>query len=79
MVELYMNKLEPGRKGTIRRIEAKGSVRQRMAEMGLTSGAEVTMVCRAPMNDPLEFLVRGYHITLRDSEAATVLLDYKEG
>ncbi|NLT37435.1 MAG: ferrous iron transport protein A [Methanomassiliicoccus sp.] len=46
--------------------------------MGLTTGAEATRVRRAPMNDPLEFQVRGYHITLRDSEAATVLLDCKE-
>ncbi len=73
-----MNRLEPGRNGTGRRIEVKAPIRQRMAEMGLTIGAEATMVRRAPMNDPLEFLVRAYHITLRDSEAATPLLDCKE-
>jgi Fe2+ transport system protein FeoA len=78
MGEISLNKLEPGNKGTILRIDAKGMVRQRIAEMGLSPGAEVTMVRRAPLNDPLELLVRGYHITLRNSEAAMIIVNVAE-
>lgn len=78
MDETTLNKLEPGDKGTILRVEAKGAARRRIAEMGMSPGAEVTMVRRAPLNDPLEFQVRGYYITLRNSEAATVVVRTKE-
>jgi len=78
MSETNLNTLEPGERGTILRITAKGTVRQRIAEMGLSPGAVVTMVRRAPLNDPLEFIVRGYHITLRNSEAADIVVDVRE-
>jgi len=41
-------------------------------EMGLTPGADVTLVGHAPLGDPLELEIRGYHLSLRRSEAAQV-------
>ncbi|HLP00433.1 MAG TPA: FeoA family protein [Opitutaceae bacterium] len=45
---------------------------QRLLEMGLTTGTECTVVRYAPLGDPLEIRVRGYHLSLRQSEAAGV-------
>ena len=47
----------------------EAGMRQRLMEMGLTKGAECQMVRFAPLGDPLEVKVRGYHLSLRKSEA----------
>ena len=45
---------------------------QRLLEMGLTVGAQCEVVRYAPMGDPIDIKVRGYHLSLRKSEAAGV-------
>jgi len=44
-------------------------------DMGIVRGAEIKMVRRAPFGDPLEFLLKGYRLTLRRGEAENVLLE----
>jgi ferrous iron transport protein A len=46
----------------------------RLLEMGLTPGALVRVVGRAPLGDPLELEVRGYRLSLRRAEAARVAI-----
>jgi len=43
--------------------------------MGLLAGTRVTLVRTAPLGDPLELKVRGYHLTLRKSEAEHVQVE----
>jgi len=43
--------------------------------MGLLAGTVVTLVRTAPLGDPLEIKVRGYHLTLRKTEAAQILVE----
>lgn len=50
----------------------KDSLRRHLLEMGLTPGAEVTLVKTAPLGDPLEFKVRGYELTLRREDAHNI-------
>ncbi len=50
----------------------KDSLRRHLLEMGLTPGAEVTLVKTAPLGDPLEFKVRGYELTLRREDACNI-------
>jgi ferrous iron transport protein A len=51
------------------------AVRQRLGEMGLTAGSRVRLVRVAPLGDPLEIDVRGYHLCLRRSEGRCVIVD----
>lgn len=44
----------------------------RLLEMGLTPGAAVRVVGRAPLGDPIELEVRGYRLSLRLAEAGRV-------
>ncbi len=32
----------------------------------------------APLGDPLEFVIKGYHLSLRKREAATILVEAQE-
>lgn len=45
---------------------------ERMMEMGLVEGTEFSVVRFAPLGDPIEIKARGYHLTLRKAEAASV-------
>ncbi|HID97696.1 MAG TPA: metal-dependent transcriptional regulator [Thermodesulfobacteriaceae bacterium] len=69
--------LKEGEKTVIRKIRAKGALRKRLLEMGLTPGAMVEVERIAPMGDPVEVKVRGYHISLRRDEVQKVEVDMK--
>lgn len=61
-----------GERGVITAVGGEGRVRRRLFDMGITPGAEVTLVKRAPLGDPVEVTVRGYQLTLRKTEAQCV-------
>jgi len=44
-------------------------------DMGLVAGVDVMLLKRAPLGDPLEYKLRGYHLSLRKSEAQTIQVD----
>lgn len=63
-----------GEKACVAAVTGEGPLRQRILDMGLTKGAEVTVRKVAPLGDPLEITVRGYELSLRKAEAACILL-----
>lgn len=74
-----LNRFKPGEKGMIKKIEAKGNVRRRLFDMGVTPGATITMIKTAPMGDPMEITIRGYQLSLRKTEAKFIIMDTNEG
>lgn len=69
-----LSNYKPGEKGTILQVCGDPDFRLRMMEMGFTRGTEVQVVKYAPLSDPVEFLIKGYHITLRRDQAADILM-----
>ena len=67
-----LSSLQPGQRGKVMAIEMPGSRRGRVMEMGFTIGTVIEVVRFAPMGDPMEFKVRGAHISLRKAEAAGI-------
>ena len=65
---------KPGQKGKIRQVCGEPTFRLRMMEMGFIRGAEIEVVKYAPLSDPMEFVIKGYHITLRKDQAADILM-----
>jgi Fe2+ transport system protein FeoA len=43
--------------------------------MGIVKGAEITVEKYAPLRDPLEIVVKGYHLSLRVEEAAQIMVE----
>ncbi|AEH44237.1 FeoA family protein [Thermodesulfatator indicus DSM 15286] len=74
MAELKLDDLRTGEKGKIVKILGNGSFRIRLMELGFVPGAEVKVVRYAPLKDPVEYEIKGYHITLRHEEAAQILV-----
>lgn len=77
-MEKRLSDLKLGEKGVITRITGAGAVRRRILDMGLVSGTEITVVRRAPLGDPVEFLLKGYNLSLRAKEAGHVYVQTKE-
>ena len=46
----------------------------RLLEMGVLPGTLVELVRFAPLGDPVEIKLRGYHLTLRRQEADLILV-----
>ncbi|MEV0900674.1 FeoA family protein [Actinoplanes sp. NPDC049802] len=46
---------------------------RRLRDLGFAEGAEVEVVRRAPLRDPVLYRIRGYEVCLRRTEAAYLL------
>jgi Fe2+ transport system protein FeoA len=66
--------MKPGEKGKITKVGGAG-VSRRVMDMGMVAGAQVEMERVAPLGDPVEVKVKGYHLTLRKEEAAGVMVE----
>jgi len=77
-MEKRLSELKPGEKGIITRVEGSSAVKRRLLDMGLVKGTEVTMIRKAPLGDPIEFLVKGYNLSLRKVESDNVYVSIKE-
>ena len=49
-----------------------GALRQRLLDMGVTRGTELMVERVAPLGDPIEVLIKGYHLAIRRTEAASI-------
>ena len=69
-----LSSLAPGTTAVITAIQVPVERRTRLLEMGLLVGTPVELVRFAPLGDPVELKVRGYHLSLRRHEADLVLV-----
>jgi Fe2+ transport system protein FeoA len=61
-----------GRRVSVKKIHSSGELRKRLVEMGFNTGAEVEVVRVAPLGDPIEVKLKGFHLSLRLCEAAQI-------
>lgn len=69
---VFLSDLRPGARGRVLRVSGEGETSRRIADMGMTAGALIEVKRIAPMGDPMEVLVRGYHLSLRRAEAMRI-------
>jgi Fe2+ transport system protein FeoA len=58
-----------GQRGRVTGFDLPPEQRQRLLEMGMTVGSQFEVVRFAPLGDPIDLKVRGYHLSLRKQEA----------
>lgn len=73
-----LDELAPGKKAVVTRVGGQGELRRRLMDMGITRGVEIEVLKAAPMGDPIECQVRGYHLSLRKSEAHLIEIASQE-
>ncbi len=70
-----LSSYKPGERGTVVQVCGKPETRLRLMEMGFVKGTEVRTVKDAPLSDPVEYVVKGYHVSLRRVEASDILMN----
>lgn len=69
--------LQVGKVAVVTAIQVPPENRGRLLEMGLIVGTPVELIRFAPLGDPIEIKVRGYHLTLRKHEAELIWVQTK--
>ena len=69
---LPMSRMKEGQVGTIVKTGGDSLLRRRLLEMGLLKGVDVYVEKYAPLKDPIELIVKGYHVSLRVEEAVNI-------
>jgi DtxR family transcriptional regulator, Mn-dependent transcriptional regulator len=70
--EATLADIKPRQKASIVKISGTGSTRRRLLDMGATAGTVVEVERVAPLGDPIEVKIKGYHLTLRKEEAQRI-------
>lgn len=68
-LNVLLSKLLPGQSGRVYKLSGPPGICQRLLEMGVTPGTPLELVRFAPLGDPIEIKIRGYHLLLRRKEA----------
>ena len=71
----FLNELKPGTKAKVVRVNGNGETSRRIVDMGMTPGTVVEVERIAPLGDPMEVKVKGYHLSLRMVEAGTIAVE----
>lgn len=71
---LPLNQLKVGQSGVIVKVNLSGAARQRLLAMGLVKGETIQVERIAPLGDPMDFLIKSYHLSLRKAEAGDILV-----
>ena len=72
---MRLNQVKEGQTVRIVKVAGNGQLRRRILEMGLTRGAELHVEKYAPLRDPMELIVKGFHISLRVAEANEITVE----
>ena len=67
-----LKEVKVGQSCTVAKLTGTGAVKRRIMDMGLTKGTEAHVKKVAPLGDPIELTVRGYELSIRKDEAASI-------
>lgn len=70
-----LDKFKEGEKGIVKSVSGQGALRRHLLDMGITPSAVIIFIKKAPFGDPIEINVRGYELSIRKSEAATITME----
>lgn len=77
-IQKPLSKVSEGQRARIVAVGGAGALRRRILEMGMTRGTELFVEKYAPLKDPLEVIVKGFHVSLRVAEASEITVEVVE-
>ena len=72
---MSLRKMGVNQEGCIKAVTASGEMGRRIRDMGLVPGTRVLLVGRAPLADPVALRMRGFTLSLRNSEADYITVE----
>lgn len=73
-----LSELKVGESSIIVKLNIKGAARQRFLAMGLVKGETILVKRVAPLGDPIDFVIKDYHLSLRKTEADEILVESRD-
>ena len=74
-MEKSLRNMAVNQEGRIRAVTASGEMGRRIRDMGLVPGTRIMVVGRAPLVDPVALRMRGFTLSLRNSEADYITVE----
>ncbi len=75
---INLRKMKVNQSGKITSVQIGGELGRRIRDMGLTIGTDITIKGRAPLFDPVALRVRGFTLSLRNSEADYIEVEVED-
>ena len=72
---LPLRKMQVWQRAKVVAVDAAGEMGRRIRDMGLVPGAELEVMGRAPLRDPVALRIGGFTLTLRNNEADYILVE----
>lgn len=72
---MRLSELQWGEKAIVSKVSGQGTFQKRLVEMGFVKGQEVSVVKVAPLQDPIEYSIMGYNVSLRRVEADQIIIE----
>ena len=73
--KVTLDRLLPGEAGIVAGYSEAQDLHHRLKELGLVAGTRVRVRRCAPLGDPMELSIRGYHLSIRKQDAKTILVE----
>ncbi len=70
-----LSTLKVGQEAKVVRVSAESSLKRRLLDMGIVPGTKVRLEKIAPLGDPIDVIVKGYHLSLRKEEASAITVE----
>ena len=77
--KIPLHTLAIGQSGIVEEVRDQGFLSQRLLEMGIIRGTPIEVIRFAPMGDPIDIKIRGYHLSLRREEAQGIIVSVDDG
>ncbi len=69
---MKLNEVKPKTKCRIIKVSGSGGVHGRLLDMGCVKGTDVEVIKIAPLGDPIDIVIKGYHLSVRKEEAKNI-------
>lgn len=76
--QLSLDRLRIGQNCRVAGLDAVGTQRRRMLDLGLVEGTNVEALHKSPSGDPVAYFIRGAVIALRGEDAKKVRIELEE-
>ncbi len=77
-MRILLRKMKKNQIGKVVAIGGTGEISRRIRDMGIVAGAEIKIVGRAPLYDPVAVKVGGTTLTLRNNEADFITVEVND-
>ena len=69
---MKLSEVRPKTKCKIIRVSGSGGVHRRLLDMGCVKDTDVEVIKVAPLGDPIDIVIKGYHLSVRKEEAKDI-------